>query len=283
MAATKRITNARKLGFEDPDRQSPLHDEIVQWLASHQQTVADAWIEWPWPNAAYWMEANIQENLKAMEERKQTALTRIRQELHDAEVRRRERRQETTAKEAAWAADYQSRLEALIAELEAWVGHMTFPQVRLSMVRGGAWERPIKHRSGSSVVGFVDYCITVAAPPKLYLQDEKGFETMYGFDGSLSLHGLEERLRKGALPRWNAYDTSVELCIEVKASIGQLSEVLRQLQFYKVYECGPWAVCSPDCQFASTLLSQGFAFIPYTPASEPRVYRPGVAFEDPTG
>lgn len=327
MVVRKKATNARKMGWEDPDRLSPAHDAIVHWLEEHQDTLIAQWFDDPRNRAPYWQAPEVVEQIAAISRQRAAALNWLRLSVEQARTRSEERAatrlkraaqtfasneeyrvrhpggdhsymggsvEEIAAREAAEEAKelalFARSQDELHRRLVAWQAYSHVPRVEVGLVEKSEWERPIMHASGNSVIGFVDYYLSFLDAPQLTLKDDDGLRSCSSGSGEhryWHAEQLDNRLnaedasRKEGfsvgkrLPWWGYREVTKHLCMEVKAEIGQISEVLRQLQFYKVYERGPWAVVTPDWQHAKTLLEQGFGFIPYTPGAAPVVYRPG--------
>jgi hypothetical protein len=270
----RKVTNARKLGWEDPDRSSPQHDAIVHWLEEQREQLITQWFDDPRSRGReWWRRSELAVAAERIARAREEALSLLETAAHAA------------------TPHGSDAIDAARERLRAWGGLPLPPDIggQVGDIIGSEWERPIMHASGNSVVGFVDYCVSYRDEPDVEARNAGAQDALpRSLHGSLYgggpsawdvIHAVERMFDPDhstyALPAWRIRPRERHLCIEVKVEIAQVSEVLRQLQFYKVYEAGPWAVATPDWRHAKTLLEQGIGFIPYTPGAEPKVYRPG--------
>ena len=93
------------------------------------------------------------------------------------------------------------------------------------------------------VVVFVDFCVGIRK-------------------ASARLDGAERT--GGFAPSWKMFASRVNLLFEAKTEIPSFGELMRQINFYRAYEQGPFFVVSPDDRFKSTLASQCIGFVKYT-------------------
>jgi hypothetical protein len=290
----RKATNARKLGWEDPDRLSPEHDRIVHWLESYREDVVRLWFDDPRSRPTHWAEGDLLAIHLLVERRRKDAIALLREAL-----RTRDQCEDAS-------------LHRALDQLCAWGGLAWPPDIggAVGDIIDSVWERPIMHASGNSVVGFVDYFVAYREEPVVTARNVGDYyvaprasgysastmlSTLLGvlneaYNGTPSAYHVVDAVQgmfdRGqadrAVPRWQVDGRERHLCVEIKATMPPVSEVLRQLQFYKVYEEGPWAVATPEWTEAPTLLEQGIGFIPYTPGVPPRVYKPGSRL-DPQG
>jgi hypothetical protein len=230
-------TLIERFGFADPDRKTPLHDQICLWV--HQ-------------NAAHVMQQALGANSKGVQEK-----------------------MEAECKKIIAIGD------ALGEPIDAKLDHFD-PSV--------AWEVPI---GGKVPAGFIDLVLrnraviaTGVAEPIWLTGCGDGWNAAYETFDHCQLNGID--LKK---IEWHGFESIVQrlsrlrnaklydlpdciepehrlavgpwLGVEVKSRIDSIGELLRQIQFYRRFDRGPWCVVSPDTRYAGLLKDQGIAFVPY--------------------
>lgn len=282
MAVRKQATNTKKLGFADPDRLAPEHDAMVMWLDESAEEIArdDALVRYGPPKC--WSEMKVEETKDRVLAARDALLVNMR-----------------TEQRYGWA--------DAVAALEGWGLFPPTPHVTADVVEH-QWERPIMSGAGHWVVGFVDLSLNYERSAGLWMRDEDAFSGCWELSdyysggerhryvnhnditrlcsgGRVSVYRGDAKNRSqefAKAPHWDHVKFKVGLRFEVKAAIDQVSEVIRQIRFYQVYEkCDTYFVVSPSWQHGQTLLDQGIGFVPYTPGIPPKLYYPGQTVDVP--
>ena len=123
------------------------------------------------------------------------------------------------------------------------------PEMGSVRVRSKLWEFPVQ--DGKYIVGFIDMAVRAsrAGVPYIFgifLESEKWRRTNW-----------EDKNP----PRWSTEESKAEVMFEVKPSITSLGEVIRQINMYRTYRPGRYAIVCPDGRFEQQLLSQGIDFV----------------------
>jgi hypothetical protein len=240
----KAKTIQERFGFKDEDLLKPKHDEIVFWLdANIESIVGDLY-----PQEG-WTVAQISAHEKSVERARSVWLDKIKEgyglgaaeakriTLLDAEIRNW-RTHDDIDKER----ESRRRKEDYLQSLAQNFPHPgPVPRCPPRKIHSRKWEYAVMERN--YIVGFVDFWVEIG-------------------DASVRLQGAESA---GAFaPEWVVAFKPTNLLFEVKTEIPSFGELMRQINFYRAYEQGPFFVVSPDDRFKSTLASQGIGFVKYT-------------------
>jgi hypothetical protein len=240
----KAKTIQERLGFQDDELATPKHDEIMLWVDENIESVLSELLP------EHWTEREIRSHQEQVERARATWRERC---ISGQGVGAEDARNLTllTAEKQHWklngnahkVSECESRLDAYFhAMAQKFPDPGPVPSRPPWQVRGKKWELPI--RSGSYVVGVVDFCV---------------FLDM----GSVWLDGIEDK----ALFRtaWKISRDRGTLLFEIKPAIRSLGELIRQINIYRTYEQeSRFVVVSPDDRFRSNLESQGISFVKYS-------------------
>ena len=124
------------------------------------------------------------------------------------------------------------------------------PDTGIVRVSSKVWEFPVQ--DGRYIVGFIDMAVKASK--------SCGIPYVFGICREFGKWRRTNWEDKNP-PKWSTEQLFREVMLEVKPSISSLGEVIRQINMYRTYKPGKYAIVSPDDRFKEQLISQGIDFV----------------------
>lgn len=224
-------TLIERFGFADPDRKTPLHDQICLWV--HQ-------------NAEHVMSQALGDIAETDDE----ALF---------ECKRANRELELLGYQPlarVIGGDYKVEWEKPIGGKQT-AGFIDLCLSRVSLISTGLTEPVFLNGRGAGWLDVERQILRGLHPSTIDWGDFKEIG-----DRWIALHDAGITQWRDLFPQY-AYSRS-SLNVEVKSQIASVGELLRQIQFYRTFDKKtPWCVVSPDPRYADLIRQQGIHFVEY--------------------
>jgi len=241
-------TLAEKLAFNDPDRSTPVHDDICLWLDGR---LRDEKFLFRLIGGSGWNAGYVSSVVETYRTAQLERLVEPYIPTHERVQKNREWVWEPVTPERVLELRVAQEpvFRMVVAAKQRWKDweppELDGPRVYPASVR---WELAIGNERWVS--GFIDV--------------EASFEVEYNI--SLESDKVDEP------PDWIVRRSTRTYAFEVKSTIPSLGELIRQIRYYEHKHRATYYVVAPDASHVTTLTAQGIGFVEYPSGT---VHRPG--------